>query len=56
MAQYQRTQYNFVHIILSLRKMVTLSLLILEVAHRRIRPVKLRTFSLQSHLLLSPLW
>lgn len=56
MAQYQRARCNFVHIILSLRKMVMLSLLILGVAHRRIRPVNLRTFSLQSHLLLTPLW
>lgn len=48
MAQYQRTQYNFVYIILSLRKMVMLSLLILGVAQRRIRPVNLRTFSLRA--------
>lgn len=56
MAPYQRAQCNFVHIMLSLRKMVILSLLILGVAHRRIRPVSLRTFSLLSHLLLAPLW
>lgn len=46
MAQYQIAQCNLVQMILSLRKIVIPSLLILGFAHRRIRLVNLRTFSL----------
>lgn len=54
MAQYQIAQCNSVQIMHSLRKTVTLSLLIVGVACGRIRLEDRRTVSPQSHLLLTP--
>lgn len=54
MAQYQTAQCNSVQVMRSLRKTVTLSLLIVGVARGRIRLEDGRTVSPQSHLLLTP--